>query len=272
MNNLRASTRVSIAVGFGLLMSGCATVGPVPLGEKTCSPEPCNAVAAAYSTTYFQARYMGKDIGGQLGLIGALVREALIDYDKKHTAERQNENGFEKRLGDFDTAEYFFQRFEERLADSRRITLTLATDPNALAPIVDFVRAEESPQRETAAVSGIEVADSVAALRVAYGLAARAGNEQIGFRKYYRPFIRLNGIVKDARTGQVLWRDSVVAFADKRYLGDAADPENVDPADLVSSFKALTPAVIDLVMRSLNGEVLPPMPELVGTDARDLAF
>lgn len=260
-------------LAFVLLVSGCASTGPVPINPNACAPEPCRATTITYSTTYFQARYMGKSIGKQFGLIGALISEGLIDYDTKHTAERQNENEFEKRLGAFDTSEYFFQNFEQRLSDSRRIALEINKDPNALVPIAAFVRSEKPSQTGQPAIPDIGTNDSVAAFRVAYGLAMRFGDEQFGFRKYYRPFIRLNGIVKDVRNGQVLWQDSVVAFGDNRYLGDAAEPQNINPAELIAAFKTLTPAVIDLIMRSINGEILPPMPELVGTNpSSDIAF
>lgn len=269
---MQATKNASVVAGATLLLSGCAGLGPVPLKADACTQHPCRTTTATYTTTYFQARYMGKSIGFQFGLIGALVSEGLIDYDKKHAAERQHENEFEKRLGEFDTAEYFFGEFEKRVGDSHRIALNLNKDPNALAPIVTFMHADKDAQKSAAAIPGIENADDVGTFRLVYGLAARAGKEQFGFRKTYRAFLRLNGVVKDPKNGEVLWRDSVLAFGEKAWVGDNSDPENVDPAQLIAEFKTLTPNVIDMTMRSLNGEKLPEMPILVGSDISDAAY
>ncbi|NOK32523.1 hypothetical protein HMI49_04845 [Corallococcus exercitus] len=257
---------------ISLLVSGCAHRGPVPLKPDACTPQPCRAQVAPYTTTYFQARFMSKAIGYHFGLIGGLVAAGLTDYDKKHTPERQQENEFEHRIGDFDTAQYFLGEFEKRVGESRRIALHLNKDPAALAPVVTFMHAEdEDVTKAVAEIPNLQAGDDVGTFRLVYGLAMREGIEQFGFSKTYRAFLRVNGVVKN-RNGEIIWRDSVFVFGDKPYVGSEADAENIDPAGLIAEFKALTPKVIDLMMITLNGGTLPDMGTIVDSDDTDAAY
>jgi hypothetical protein len=113
----------------------------------------------------------------------------------------------------------------------------------------------------------------VAAFKISYGLGVRAGAEQVGFRKYYRPFIMLIGRIKHAGTEETVWQEYIIAFDNKnRYLGEEANADKIKKEKMIAAFKEITKEVMDMLIKSLNGKVLPGMPELTGLDYEDRTF
>ena len=110
-------------------------------------------------------------------------------------------------------------------------------------------------------------------IKVSYGLGARAGSEQIGFRKSYRPFVQLIGRLRDIETGEFIWSDDLIVFGPKPYRGSDANAENLSREELVQTYEQLNAELASLLIASLNGEQVPARPPLVGLSSRmDLSF
>lgn len=263
--------RTFVGVCFSLVffLGGCANA-PVALKPETCAPSPCKVLAVGYSTTPFQARFIGKTFGRNYGLIGGAISASLVDYDKM-TGERLAANEFEKRLGSFDTAEYFFRGFPAQLPGSTLVSFDFAENPDSRIAVLSSVRAATPAANITDAATG-KTYENVAAFRLFYGLGMRVGTEQVGFRKTYRPFIRIIGVVRNLPGNKIIWRDSAIAFGETKYVGDNADAVNIDPAELIDAFKKLGPEAIALLAKSLNGAVLEGMPELYELSPEDFNF
>jgi len=245
--------------------SACAEDPSALAGTTVAPPPPPRVLAADYSSTYFENHNLGKQLRPPIA--------ALFVHDpgyERH-GERLAANVFEKRLGDFDTSEYFLTQLEARFADSHQFQLTAVKDPAVQQQIIQFVRSDDdAPSTVQLALPGGGTADDVAGFRVVYGLAMRQGMEQFGFHKTYRLFIRLIGMIKDAHTGEVVWKKTILAFGDKGYEGYASS--HIDGAEMAATYKDLTTNVIDQAMRSLNGENLPPMPTLADPYGDDVGF
>ena len=84
--------------------------------------------------------------------------------------------------------------------------------------------------------------------------------------------IRVFGIVKNLPNNKILWRDSVTAFGETKYVGGGADAVNIEPAALIATFKKLTPEAIALFSKSLNGAVFEEMPVLHALSDDDFEF
>jgi len=263
--------RSFLGICFCLLfiLGGCAN-RPIALTPEACSPSPCTVLAVGYSATHFQDRFMGKTFGNNFGLIGAAISASLVDYNKMK-GERLAANEFEKRLDDFDTSEYFFRGFPEQLPKSKLVSYDFAKNPETRSAVLSGIRATAPSTNVTDSATG-KVYENVGAFRMYYGIGMRVGNEQLGFRKTYRPFIRVIGIVKNLPNNKILWSDWVTAFGENKYVGGNADAVNIDPTELIAAFKKLTPEAIALFSKSLNGEIFEEMPVLHALSSDDFEF
>ena len=110
-------------------------------------------------------------------------------------------------------------------------------------------------------------------MKYSYGLGARAGGEQFGFTKNYRPFVKLIGVLVDTETGGILWRDLLIEFADTGYRGGDSDVENLDGAKLAAQFKEINGRLVGRLIDCLNGKHPPPVSPLVGLSPKlDFTF
>jgi len=226
-----------------------------------------NATAASYTSTYFQARMMGPQLW-----LGPALWYGFGSYEGRKS-QRLQSGEFEKLLGDFDVFEYFNEHLKQRTAgDSGMIRLKYSDSPALTAQVIAFARCDNKDQCDTAGRSLGEAIPYIAAIKMSYGLGLRQGNEQLGFTKSYRPFIRAIGVVKKVPSAEAVWQSDVLVFGEKRYKGGDANADRIPRDELVAAFKGLTIQAIDLVVRSLNGEVLQEMPVLVDTTASDLMF
>ena len=251
------------------ILGGCANQ-PIALTPETCSPSPCKVLAVGYSATHFQERFMTRTLGTNFGLIGALISASLVDYDKMK-GERLAANEFEKRLDAFDTSEYFFRSFPTQLPKSQLVSYDFTKTPETRVAVISGIRATAPFANVTDPATG-KTYENVGAFRMYYGMGMKVGNEQLGFRKTYRPYIRVIGIVKNLPNNKILWRDSVTAFGETKYVGGAADAVNIEPAALIATFKKLTPEAIALFSKSLNGAVFEEMPVLHALSDDDFDF
>ncbi len=258
------------------LLGGCmASLQPVQVHPEKFSYQPLDCLTAGYSKTYFQSRFMGKTIGIAVAfgpLIGAALWQGLGNYDNKSGDRLAGNNDYEKLLGNFDTSNYFFQRLEQKLASSKYIKLMFAKDIDTANKIISTIKEQKITENTIDDKATKKSYSCVASIKIAYGLGARMGNEQFGFRKYYRPFIRVVGSAKNLSTHEKVWQDTAVVFSEKRYLGGDADAENISSAELISELKTTTHEAVDLLLRSLNGEQLKELPLLVDTNSNDFEF
>jgi hypothetical protein len=262
-------------VGFALVLGGCASsIQSVQINKDKLSPKPYDALAVGYSKTYFQPRFMGKSIGTGIlfgPIIGAALWQGIGNYENK-SGTRISSNDYENLLGDFDTTEYFFQQFEQKINSQKYIKFTFTKDVDTANKIISNIKNDGLTIKSISDGITKDGYPCIAAFKVAYGLGARQGNEQIGFRKYYRPFIRIVGSVKNLSASEVLWQDSVIVFSDKRYLGSDADADKIESAGLILALKSITNEAIDLLIRSINGEQQKEIPILVDTNNADFEF
>lgn len=259
-----------------LVFSGCATsLKSVNMKKEAMGPTPQDSLSLMYCKTYFQERFMGRSIGTAIvfgPLVGAVLWHSIADYEDR-TAARLESSEYEKLLGDFDVSDYFFGQLNQNLTSSRYIEFVFTEDADTSQKVLEFVKCD-SP-RECAIIDETikERFSCVTALKMAYGMGARQGNEQYGFAKSYRPFIRLVGITRSLdATNEVLWREDILVFGDKRYRGSDGRADRIDREELIITFKDLTSEAITLLLQSLNAEQLADMPILVDTTRADLQF
>ena len=268
---LRKRVTSIIFIGMLLLFGGCtASLPSVQINKDKLSPKPYDALTAVYSNSYFQSRYLGKSIATSL-IGGPALWVATGKYDNKDGA-RISSNDYEKLLGDFNTAEYFFRQYEQKVNSSPRIKFIFTKDVETANQIKSNIKSDNSAFKNIADGITKEKYSCIAAFKVSYGLGARQGNEQFGFRKYYRPFILIIGSAKNLSNNEVLWQDSIIVFGEKRYLGSDADADKIESGELILGLKGIANEAIDLLIRSLNGEQQKDIPILVDATNADYEF
>jgi hypothetical protein len=265
---MKLRTTVGISLICVAMLTGCATSLPSVLMKSNEPPGmPLDATAVFYTNTFFQARFMGV----RPLVLGPALGYAFENFEGRK-GQRLQSGDFEKLLDEFDVFEYFNEELKKRAGDCRTVKLKFASSPELASQVVELARCDYKDACMAAVKSLNEPISHIAAFKMSYGLGARQGSEQIGFRKYYRPFIRVLGVVKKVPSGEAIWQSDILVFGDKRYLGDDADADRIPRDELVFFFKVLTAQAIDLLVGSLNGEMLQEMPILADTVASDLKF
>lgn len=229
-----------------------------------------------YSKSFFQERYMqvGKSIAYGM-FIGGLYQQAVWRATGKYEGKapvRQDANAFEALLGDFDVTGYTNERLRAKIREARHFELEFTDDAATAEALVGIASSTEKPSEDAARTTASLGRDVMAAFKVSYGLGARAGREQFGFKKTYRPFVRILGLVRRNGTGEDLWHGAVIAWGAKGYKGPQTGAKNIPCEELVDAFKAVAEDVVTLLIRSLNAEPLPPMGELVDETKDDARF
>lgn len=270
-----AKLRMAVALVAGsLMLGGCASMQTVQINKDKLPAESYKTLAAGYSKSYFQSRFMGSSIGYHLAfgpIIGAALWQGISDYDVKN-GTRQTSNDYERLLGDFDTTSYFFKQYEQKLGAQKVAKFTFTESPETAASIISNIKGDGKTITTIKDAKTGEEFPCISAFKVSYGLGARQGNEQIGFRKYYRPYMRVIGSIKKLSTNETLWQDTVIVFADKRYLGGDAEADKINSAELVASMKNITNEAIELTIRSINGERQADAPVMVDVNSSDFEF
>ncbi len=258
-----------VLVLLTIAFAGSLDAQPITSRIATLSSDTrLTGTGALYSNSFFQQRFMkvGRTIGYGLFIGGAYqkaVWRATGKYEGKAPV-RQEANAFEALLGDFDVTGHTNERLRARIAEAQRFDIKFTDDPAVAEALIGVA----SSGQKIAAAGG----DVMAVFKISYGLGARAGREQMGFKKTYRPFVRLLGVVRNNATGEVLWHGAVIAWGAKGYKGAEADAKKIPPDDLVAAFKTVSDDAISLLIRSLNGESLSPMGELVDETKEDARF
>ncbi|MBI5640081.1 MAG: hypothetical protein HZA17_06640 [Nitrospirae bacterium] len=249
------------------LLAGCASSLPsVKMKSDQALTTPLEAAAVSYTGSYFQSRFMGFK-----PFVGPILWHVAGSYEGRKS-ERLQSNDYEKLLGEFDVFEYFDGQLKKRASDFGTVRLKFSNSPE-LAPQIRTLANCDNKDECRPALKALDGAmPNIVALKMSYGLGMRQGKEQLGFRKYYRPFIRVIGVLKSLPSVEPSWQGDILVFGENRYLGGEADADKVPGDELISSFRTLTTQAIDLLVRSLNGETLPEMPVMVDTSAADLRF
>lgn len=271
------------------ILSGCSMYRPfifVPLKKDALPETKAKTVTVSYAESIFQERFMSI-VGivafvmftGPLDVVTlglAKATESLNDAiytPSKRTAVRHENSDYEKLLGDFDVHADFNKSLEKHVQECSHLDISIASDPLVNGTVIDTLKHPTIRDSTTnpatvnkALLDNLKITQSprVLGIKFSYGLGARGGREQMGFAKNYRPFVKLIGILIDAKTGEILWRNFLIVFADRGYRGGHADAENLNDEELVTAFTKINEQLVCLLVESLNGKQLPPMPYLVG--------
>jgi hypothetical protein len=248
-----------LAAAIISLMAGCSP----RLTAKRISPDQnfrMQALAVSYTDTYFQPRFQtfwpSPVPTNWYGEGSAKARRA---------ARLESGNAFEKVLGDFDVFEDFNDQFKLRANDSTKVQLNFSVPAEVAQRIIALAKCNSKTACEQDIQYVSRETTHLAAFKVSYGLAMRTGPEQLGFRKVYRPFIRVLGIIKNSATEEVIWQaDMTMYHPGDAYTGGEADAENLSAERLTRSYKDITKVLCDLLVQNLNGErpiFLPTFPQ-----------
>jgi hypothetical protein len=237
---------------LGLSGPASAQIRRIPL-HPPFPPEKTRTAAVVYTRSYFEERYAGRSMAASLGSPIALLMRGATSPSRDRTA-RLESGRFERHLGDFDVAAYVSSHLSDGLAATRFLDLRFAADAPAadeMAARAPAEKAGDHPFFDRLAADGNAL---FLPLRLSYGIAQRKGGEQFGFRKVYRPYLRVLGKLVSVSDRKVLWQDELIAFGEIPYKSVKADPENISRDELVSTFQALTGKLADLLRRTLDGE------------------
>jgi hypothetical protein len=264
---------IAVAIGLG----GQSSAQPVTSRVSTLPPDAkLSGTGVVYSSSFFQERYMrlGRTIAYGLFIGGAFqnaVWRATGKYEGKAPV-RQEANAFEALLGDFEVTGYVNERLRARMPEAHHFNMELTDDAALAEAVIRLASSGAKAGDESAQTFAAAGRDVMCAVKVSYGLGARAGREQLGFKKTYRPFVRLLGVVQRKGTGQVIWHGAVIAWGATGYKGGEADAKKIQREELVDAFKTASEDAISLFVRSLNGEALSPMGDLVDETKEDGRF
>ncbi|HEY3303032.1 MAG TPA: hypothetical protein VGL70_05795 [Candidatus Binatia bacterium] len=261
-----------VIASLGILLGGCTSFVRVS-PEWVIGTPACDTRLAVYSRSYFQARYQAQVfastfLAGSIFAVAAMSQSQDVDRSK----QRLKTGPFEQLLGDFDVLAYVTQEAKTVLSQSRPFAIKLSEDPTATSRIITEVRSREAPTTvRTTAPEGASQ-HCIGAIKVTYGLGARTGFEQIGFRKSYRPFIHVVGAIHRADGERVFWRDAVIAFGPVRYLGSGADADQIQSKELIEGLQTAARDALGLLVKSLNGDPITERAMLVDGSDSDLAL
>jgi len=253
-----------------LLVAGCASRF-VAVNPATVGPGKCSVLTVLYAKSYFQDRFMSKTIAFSFVPFGELAVQG-VNHDTSGPS-RVASSPYEKLLGSFDVLQGVATELKASVSDVKYFELKsmgggdVGTQQKIVAAMASGTGDADLDRALTTAGCGC-----FAALKFSYGLGARRGSEQFGFRKTYRPFIRVWGGIRKAGSSQIVWQDDLIVFGGKGYLGSESEPENIDRNELVAQFQQLSKEIVKLLVNVLNGAPKPEMGELVDNTGRDRSY
>lgn len=281
LNDLRVNAMKCLIVLVSIVLTGCGG-GPyrnflqVPLQEQYLPETPPDVVVVSYGESFFQGRFMWSNLT-VVETIGEIwptegLNEAIYTEDARG-ALRVKYNAYEKLLGEFDAFADLNRLLEINRQNCDRFELSITTDPGRIVPVINALKhpmirdsTNFAPVLQGTPLDMLKSTDSpyVLGIKYSYGIGAKVGNEQYGFRKFYRPYAKLIGILIDTETGDVVWRNFYLAFSSVGYRGDEADAENLTGPELIKSIKEINERLVRMVIDGLNGEPTPVLPFLNG--------
>jgi hypothetical protein len=258
----------SISFSLVFLLTGCSHFDSIKMKDQGLSNKSNSTSTVVYSKSFFQERFMGREIHYQF-IGGPLLQYSTMSHEKREGA-RFESGDFEKLLGDFDVASYFDVQFKKNIGKAKLLKIVFEKDSEKATRIIEFIGSDKKDEKTSG--NTFKPNTPLAAFKVSYGLAVRPGTEQIGLRKYYRPFIRLIGRIKITGSNEVIWQNKLIAYGNKQYLGSDADASKIDKDELILAYQQVTAEVIDMVIKSLNGEGVGDLIDLQGANKADNTF
>ncbi len=252
----------------------------VPLDKAQLNTEaPVSTAATIYELTYGQTRYMNVAavvVGTLAAISGGVAKGVANDapingiaktVDKVTQAAskvvndvaaadaRQASCNFEKRMGDFDVFAVFADRFSARRRDLRYFNIEVIHNEVEHNKIINRLITYDDTRLDKAYSEQLlhKGTRYVSAFKFQYGIGARAGGEQFGFTKVYRPYVRIVGLVKDIVTNRFVWGNKITLFSNTEFHGKD-EAQNAPREQLIDAFQPIIGQLIDVVVRDLNGE------------------
>ncbi len=253
------NTKTILSAIFALaFLQGCVStvsvsLPKIPIQRDQLITEPCIAQTVGYSKSFFQERFLMKSFGGQIAF-GPLIGQAIWEETGSHENRektRLESSEYERLLNDFDVTQFFFQSLDASKSFNAPLKFSLAKDEATASQITSIAQSRQDDASGTPLIFGKQ--DCIAMLKISYGLGAKFGGEQFGFRKVYRPFLLLVGKAIAPSDSRVIWQDSILVFGDRAYTGGEADVTNINQGELIHEFQTITTSMIGKLENSLNG-------------------
>lgn len=239
---------------------------------------PVSTTATIYELTYGQTRYMNVAavvVGALAAISGGVAKgvandalngitKTVVDLtqvaskvanDIAAADARQASCDFEKRMGDFDVFAMFADRFSTRRRDLRYFNINVIHNEVEHDKIIHRLITYDDTRLDKAYSEQLlhDGTRYVSAFKFQYGIGARAGGEQFGFTKVYRPYVRIVGLVKDIVTNRFVWGNKITLFSNAEFHGKD-EAQNATRERLIDAFQLMIGQLIDVIVRDLNGE------------------
>jgi hypothetical protein len=270
--------RTTVVLVFLASATSCATKPTwVPLDKAQIDTRTAaNTTASVYELTYGQARYMNVAavvVGTLAGIAGGTAKGLAnnthindgvdkimedvgkaIDHMSAADA-RQESSEFEKKMGEYDVFSDFVERFGARRGDIKYFNIEVIHNELAHNKIItrlityDDSRLDKT-YSETLLRNGTK---HVSAFKFQYGIGARAGGEQFGFTKTYRPYVRIVGLIKDVGSNRFVWGNKITLFSNTAFAGKD-EARNASRDQLIDAYSLLLGQLVDVIVRDLNGD------------------
>lgn len=242
-------------------------------------------LSTIYSRTYFEPRFMSVPaivFEVITPVFGAAFLDDIDDYEDLLEAtgqistsittseQRKNSNEFEMKLGDFDALAYFANYFNYSKNRINNYNIEFTGDKPEHAKVVDLIIADKDKNIDMTFKNDLvnENTKYVSAFKFQYGIGARAGSEQLGMTKTYRPFVRLVGYIKDVDSNSIAWGNSILIFSNKKFNGKN-EAKNVNEVELAKEFKRLSKRLVNVLIDDINGKQYVSDGQLVDISVKD---
>jgi len=244
------------------------------------------SLTSVYARTYFEIRFMNVAaiVSGVLTpTIGAVVYqnnvEGNIDFQtntqqsvENIAAETQRKNGneFEKKLGDFNVLSYFANSFYNSKDSIGKYNIIFTSDKAEHAKIVNRLCTGNKKKLDQTFTNELTNANMpyVSVFKLQYGIGARAGKEQFGMTKTYRPFVRMVGYIKDVNSNIIVWSNAITIFSNKEFHG-RDEAQYVNEEELKKEFKKICNKLVTIIIMDINGKKYNSLDQLVDFTAFD---
>jgi hypothetical protein len=264
MKKIKSYLTISIMFSIVLIFSACASKTWIPLNTlKVDLNNKAKTYTTVYSKDYFKVGFMSVTSTITGGFVGPIEGDIIKSVEENN--RRKNSNEFEKKLGDFDVLTCFYKALKNVQDSIRCFQIESTFDKNENSKIIkcletnDINKVDKS-YTETLTKSNYKY---ISAIRIQYGIGARAGGEQFGMTKTYRPYIKLVCIIKDINSNESVWGNRIIVFSESSYKGsDAAI--NADQKLLVQQFEDICANLAKFFMNDLNGYRYLSKDQLVG--------
>jgi hypothetical protein len=230
-------------------------------------------LTTVYSRSYFRATFMNlfATIAGTAVAIGAGVKygtthnftkndadaaNGLMELNEAiaESANRKNSSEYEKKMGDFSVLSYFDSLFYGLNGSIKDFKIEMTGNKNDNARILNRLESR-SIDKDTQFTAELNSSNYkyISAFNFQYGIGARAGGEQFGFTKKYRPYVRIDGMIKDVKTNKLSWSNNIIVFSNIVYHGKK-EAEEANISNLIEEFKIISERLARLVIDDMNGK------------------